>query len=112
TIHVIDWRAKAVRIAPARNIRIINDRISDDDLLNLMNRCAIHVCPSITEGFGHTIHEALSCAAVLITTDAPPMNELTRDCAILVKPARSGTMGLATTYHVDPPDLAAGVRQA
>lgn len=35
-----------------------------------------YVCPSITEGFGHYINEGRANGSAVITTNAPPMNEL------------------------------------
>ncbi len=110
-LTLLDWR-KVKPTPPSRaNIEYISERISEIELMALMNRCGVHVCPSTCEGFGHTMHEALSCGAALITTDGAPMNELTRDCAVLVKPARQGTFGLATTYEVDASQITAAVRK-
>ena len=67
-----------------------------EDLLILMNACQYHLCPSEYEGFGHYINEARSTGALIISTDAAPMNELVKN-GILIKPDRfykhhSGTM--------------------
>jgi hypothetical protein len=49
--------------------------MSDDGLSTEMNRHMFHLCPSMYEGFGHILHEALSCGNVVLTTRAQPMNE-------------------------------------
>jgi glycosyltransferase involved in cell wall biosynthesis len=110
-LTVSDWRENRPRQPALPNVKFIPHRISEDALLTEMNRCGIHLCPSLTEGFGHTIHEAMSCGAVLVTTDGPAMNELTREWAVLVKPSGEGRLGLATTYPVDPSQLTAVVRK-
>jgi glycosyltransferase involved in cell wall biosynthesis len=63
-------------LPPQANIEIIDHWLSEKELTQLKNECGIHVCPSEAEGFGHVIMEALSTGAVVLTTDAPPMNEL------------------------------------
>ncbi|KAF1331414.1 hypothetical protein FI667_g4304, partial [Globisporangium splendens] len=42
----------------------------------LQNRIGLHLCPSETEGFGHYINEARSVGALILTSNAAPMNEL------------------------------------
>lgn len=43
---------------------------------DLQNRIGLHLCPSETEGFGHYINEARSVGALILTSNAAPMNEL------------------------------------
>ena len=58
--------------------------LSDDDFIKLINCCMIHICPSLYEGYGHYIWEAMSCGNVVITTNAAPMNEFITDGRFLV----------------------------
>ena len=70
----------------APNITYISEHIDDEKLRRLRNEMGVHVCPSEAEGFGHSIVEAMSCRALVVTTDAPPMNEIvSADCGVLVE---------------------------
>lgn len=53
-------------------------RISDDEFNQLFNKHLFHLCPSSYEGFGHYINEAKSVGAIIITSNAAPMNELVK----------------------------------
>jgi len=86
----------------AENIFIEEKYLPDDHLKCLQNKKGIHICPSETEGFGYSIMEALSCGAVVITTDAPPMNEFVSDKRCLAGYRDKNSWRLATRYYVDP----------
>jgi len=61
---------------------------TDEQIIELMNSHRIHVIPSMYEGFGHVIHEALGCGGLVVTTDAPPMNTyegILGDCTVPVE---------------------------
>jgi hypothetical protein len=93
---------------PRPGIELI-PRLEESCLIDLMNRCQFHLCPSMYEGWGHHLHEGLSCGAVILTTDAPPMNEF--GCAVLVE-APEGNRSqhhMATLYGVRPCDIKSGV---
>ncbi|GMF44856.1 unnamed protein product [Phytophthora fragariaefolia] len=49
------------------------DRVS---FSKLTAEAAFLMCPSLSEGYGHYINQARAAGAVIVTTDAPPMNEL------------------------------------
>mgnify|MGYP000132609982 CR=1 FL=1 len=61
------------------NIKVISEFLPQEELILLMNKCGIHLCPSEAEGFGHSINEALSTGAAIAVTDAAPMNEFGED---------------------------------
>ena len=93
-------------LSPAPNIDVVTEWLDDAAWKRYQNACAVHLCPSEAEGFGHLILESMSCGAVVVTTDGAPMNELvTADRGVLVRAARSEPMHLATRYFVDPDDL-------
>lgn len=96
------------RVVPIKAPNIIHrlGRLEDTALRELQNRYAFHLCPSEAEGFGHCIAEAMSCAAVTLTTDAPPMNELiTPERGVLVDYHRMSKQRSGANYYVDPADL-------
>jgi len=87
------------------NNLIFAQRQSVDNLGVLLNACIIHICPSQYEGFGHYINEAMSCGAVVITTDVPPMNEFVKEKIFLVRGKRTKIKNLVPMHIVEPTDL-------
>lgn len=83
------------------NLECISTRLPQNELRILQNQCGFHLCPSETEGFGHYIMEAMSTEAVVITTDAPPMNEFIKDKRCLVPYTKARPLHLGTIYEVD-----------
>ena len=63
----------------------------------------IHMCPSLIEGCGQYIDEGRRAKAVVLTLDAPPMNELISDrtdyvSGVLVKASKGPTMSQLLPY--------------
>lgn len=58
-----------------KNIKLITHKMDYEEIVNMKYHYAIHLCPSITEGYGHYINESRITKSVIITSDLPPMNE-------------------------------------
>ena len=84
------------------NIERIREFLPIEQLRQLQNACGVHLCPSPSEGWGHRIVEAMSCRALVVATDAPPMNELVTDeRGTLVPWARRQPRRMGTDFFVD-----------
>jgi glycosyltransferase involved in cell wall biosynthesis len=96
------------REAEASNVCAIPERVPEAEYQRLQNKIGFHMCCSEAEGFGHYIMEALSCRAVVFTTNGPPMNELIQPSrGILVDHLPETTpIGLSQRYYFDPASLA------
>jgi len=65
------------------------------------------------EGYGHSLHESIGCGAVIITTDAPPMNEFIGiDKNLLVPVLRRDPCRLGHLNWVSPDSVAVAVQRA
>jgi glycosyltransferase involved in cell wall biosynthesis len=83
------------------------------EVRRLQNAHIFHLCLSEAEGWGHYIAEAMSCAAVVVTCDAPPMNELVRsDRGLLVPAHEAGKLNASTRYHFDEAALETTIEHA
>lgn len=101
------WRHdKPVAVPAPPNVTLIRDYLDGDELRRLQNASVFHLCPSQTEGYGHSIAESLSVGAVVISTDAEPMNELvTAERGVLVPAHACGSQRLAVLYDFDPASM-------
>lgn len=105
TLTIIQHQDNAPTQVPS-NINLITTYLPEPELKKHLNTHGIHLCPSLSEGWGHYIVEAMSCAAVVLTTDAPPMNELvTPQRGILVPHHKTEPRHLGTNFHIDPTHL-------
>lgn len=75
-----------IKQAIEQNKIIFTGYVSDDDLVALYNKAYMFVYPSLFEGFGLPILEAMSCGVPVITSNVTSMPEVAGDAAILVNP--------------------------
>lgn len=80
------------------NVRWLG-RVSDEELAALYRGAACVVYPSLYEGFGIPVAEALACGAPVVTSAGSAMAEMVDTAAVLVDP-------------LDPAAIAAGIEEA
>lgn len=95
------------------NLRHFSGWLAPQDYFHALARGGIHLCTSQIEGFGHYINEARAMAALVITLDAPPMNELiTPETGILVPALPGGRLHYGDWVRASPEALGWAVRRA
>jgi glycosyltransferase involved in cell wall biosynthesis len=84
--------------------------IPQDDLIALYNAASVFVYPSLYEGFGIPILEAMACGCPVITSSRSAMPEVAGDAALLIDPFSVQEMADAIRRLLDEPELAASLR--
>ncbi len=113
TLTVVQRARHARRDMARHNVVVHAGHLPDIELKRLQNAHRFHICPSEVEGFGHSIAEAMSVGAVVLTTDTAPMNELVdAQCGLLLSCTPGPAMGVTRRHHVQPATIEAGVEHA
>lgn len=88
---VIVWTAPGLAPAISRQIKSLrlNDRVqflnqvSDEDLALLYNEASLFVFPSLSEGFGLPLLEAMACGVPVVAANTSSIPEVAGDAALL-----------------------------
>jgi glycosyltransferase involved in cell wall biosynthesis len=100
--------AGAAGLAPDR-VRALG-YLSDEDLAVVMHRATVFVYPSLAEGFGLPVLEAMHLGTPVVHTDVPALVEVAADAGVIVALADGATfverLAHAITSVVDDPELA------
>lgn len=75
--------------------------VQEDELAALYSGCHVFVYPSLYEGFGLPILEAMACGAPVITSNNSSMLEVAKDTAILVDPRNKDQLASAIRFALD-----------
>ncbi|MDX6424278.1 MAG: hypothetical protein QOI67_1749 [Gaiellaceae bacterium] len=74
----------------------VRGRVSQDELVELYRRASALVFPSLYEGFGQPVLEALACACPVACSDLPPLREVAGDAAVYFDPLDAESIAAAT----------------
>lgn len=82
---VIVGNQKYVQIKDLRNVRFLGN-VKTEDLIGLYSGAKALIHPSLYEGFGLPILEAMACGCPVVTSNISSMAEVAGDAAVLVDP--------------------------
>lgn len=86
--------------------------LPDDQLAALMSGAVAVVCPSLTEGFGLPVVEAMACGAAVLASSAGALAEVAGGAALLLPPGDVGAWREGLQRLLATPELRARLGQA
>ncbi|MDZ7295973.1 MAG: glycosyltransferase family 4 protein, partial [candidate division KSB1 bacterium] len=83
--------------------------VDDDDLPALYRNAALFVFPSLYEGFGLPVLEAMACGVPVVCSNASSLPEVAGYAALLVDPLDTDGLAAAMARVLEDPDLRRGM---
>jgi glycosyltransferase involved in cell wall biosynthesis len=103
---------KASEILGVRNRFLYLEYVPDDDLPSLYSGALTFILPSLHEGFGVPLIEAMACGTPVITSNCSAMPEVAGDSAVLVDPYSVDSIASAMHEILNNHRRADSLRQA
>ena len=85
-------------------VRLVG-RVTDQELVALYGSCRAFIYPSLYEGFGLPVIEAMACGAAVVASRTSSIPEVAGDAALLADPARTRSLAAAIRRIVHDDDL-------
>jgi glycosyltransferase involved in cell wall biosynthesis len=104
-------QAQAQALGIETRVRFLS-YVSYDDLPRLINQAVALVFPSLWEGFGLPVLEAMACGTPVITSNLASLPEVAGDAALLIDPYNIGELAEAMEAVVSRHDLWLTLQQA
>ncbi len=103
-------QGQAVQLGIAPQVKML-DYVPYDQLPILFNQALALVLPSLWEGFGLPILEAMACGTPVITSNIASMPEVAGDAAVLVDPYSVGSIQAALQEVAESAGLRSQLRE-
>jgi alpha-1,3-rhamnosyl/mannosyltransferase len=105
-----DATAQGAAFGPDPTVRFLGP-IREDDLPGLYAGARLFVFPSLLEGFGLPVLEAMACGAPVVCSNASSLPEVAGDAAVLCDPNDTAALAAAVARVLADPDVRADLRQ-
>lgn len=102
---------EAARRARLEEAIIFPGHVPLEDLRALYSACALFVFPSLYEGFGMPVLEAMACGAPVVSSNASSLPEVAGNAALLVDPRDVEGLAAAMTRVVEDTALREDLRK-
>jgi glycosyltransferase involved in cell wall biosynthesis len=100
------------RLGLASRVRFLGYVPPDDRLVTLYNGASMLVFPSLYEGFGLPVAEALACGTPVITANSSSLPEVAGEAALLIDPGRTEQIAAAMAHLLTHEDLCERLSEA
>ncbi|CRG49457.1 MULTISPECIES: glycosyltransferase family 4 protein [Yersinia pseudotuberculosis complex] len=80
-----DFYSKLSVLQSFSKIKILG-HVTEEEKINLLRTCDIYLSPTLYEGFGIAIAEALACGCPVVTSNYGAVGEVVGNCAVYVDP--------------------------
>jgi len=109
-----EGRPELARLAESLGLAdrvIFSGRVDDADLPALYAEAAVYVTPSLEEGFGSTVLEAMACGAPVIASNRAALPEVVGDAGLLFDAEQERELGSVLERVLSDPELADDLRR-
>lgn len=90
---------------------ILPGYVPSDDLPALYRGAAVFVYPSLYEGFGLPVLEAMACGTPVICSNTSSLSEVAGDAAMMIDPLNVDALTLSLRQIISDPQIASELRQ-
>jgi glycosyltransferase involved in cell wall biosynthesis len=95
-----------------KDLVVFTDYVPEEDLPYLYNGACLFVYPSLYEGFGLPVLEAMSCGTPVVTSNVSSMPEIVGDAGLLIDPHDSKQLARAMERIIADKDLDHSLRKS